>query len=134
MVGNQAKPWGIVWCDVAFETALMVAESLGMQLLRVEKRILDRRESIAAYAIACRRQLQDTMTSPLALLGAAAVGFVAGTLTSRPSPESSTFVLSSRARVRRTLGGVLQFIAVLPTVLPRLVRRDREALTQTLKI
>jgi hypothetical protein len=94
------------------------------QMAYFERRIRERQEAIRHYAASCQREMRDGLASPLMLLAASAVGFLAGTLTRRPSIRARTGQ-EARPRATTMLGSALASIAAIRPWLPLLRRLGR---------
>jgi hypothetical protein len=91
------------------------------QITYFERRIRERQQTVRHYAASCRRDMRDGLTSPRTLLAVSAVGFLAGTLTRRPSVRARTGQ-EARPRAATILGSALASIAAIRPWLPLLRR------------
>jgi hypothetical protein len=92
-------------------TAPPVTGSLTVQVMQAEMQVLRRRQRIGECASAFDRSVRRRLTSPVALLLAAGVGFIAGLFGRRPvAPPGNA--APPRAFRNRLFAGALQLFGV----------------------
>lgn len=86
-------------------------KSLSLQVTQAEMQVLRRRQRIGECASALDRSVRKRLTSPIALLLAAGVGFAAGLFSGRPetAPDDEA---PARTLGRKLLAGALRLFAV----------------------
>jgi signal transduction histidine kinase len=93
--------------------------ALTAQITHLEKRILDRRQSIRRHAASYGHALRNSLTSPVMLLSASGLGFLVGILTRRQSSEVNNSARTS-LRVRKLFESILSVIGFSRALLPML--------------